>query len=149
MVLTAPALESDFRCLRAPQITWYYLAPKTSPPAWFSLQIWGANGGIQPCPAKPTGCFLAWGCAGAHLPSRDRSIPSNCFRSHLGRKGWTDGEGLVPPDGDQKCDLLVLPHLSICSGVWAFWVSTTSQLRPVIHRLMSSSQKAGGGRGGW
>lgn len=62
----------------------------------------------------------------------------------------TQGVGFILPDpqtGTQETGPTVPPHLSICSGVWAFWVSATSQLRPVIHRLMSSSQKAGGGRG--
>lgn len=74
---------SVFQCLQASQKPWCSLAPQTSSPAWLNLQIWDATGGIRSCPAEPTVLV-------AHLPSLARSIPSNCFRSHLGKKGWTD-----------------------------------------------------------
>lgn len=105
--MSGPALEClDFWCLSAPQITWYHLVPQTSPPSRLSFQMWRAAGAVQPCPTKPTSYFPARGCSrgcsSAHLPSRDRSIPSNCFRSHLRRKGWTEGaqpHGQPNPDG--------------------------------------------------
>lgn len=61
----------------------------------------------------------------------------------------THGSSFQTTNEDHEMGLIIPPHLSICSGVWAFWVSATNQLRPVIHRLMSSSQKARGRRGGW
>jgi len=44
--------------------------------------------------------------------------------------------------GDWTCGSDRRAHLSICCGAGALWVSTISQLRPVIHMLTSSSLKA-------
>lgn len=133
-----------FGAFNHPQNPWCSLVPQTSPGSTFRFGMQqGDYGSVQlnpPCwwltclpwpgPSHQTASVATW-------EEKDGQTMLNPKKA-----------GFLPKTGTRKWDLLVLPHLSICSGVWALWVSATSQLSPVIHRLMSSSQKAVGGRGG-
>lgn len=137
-----------------PQVIWSYLAlPQPGLASRCRTELEGYSlVRLNPLATSRHGAISVLTCLPVPGPSRQTASAATWEgmdgQMVLSRRG-TKARGGCPPDGDQKWDLLVFPHLSICSGVWAFWVSATSQLRPVIHRLMSSSQKAGGRRRGW